>query len=255
MRPARAIATVALALALAGGAATPGARAEVCGLELILALDVSGSIDGEEFALQAGGLADAFEDPSVIGAIEAIDGGAIITMTHWSGASRQRRMIGWHHVTDQASLARLAAAIRNAGRAWRNFSTAVGEAVAHAMAIGQDAPMPCLRRVIDVSGDGVSNEGRPPRPISQAAAAAGYTINALVIRGAAPDPLPQYQHEVIAGPGAFVEVAERFADYPEAIKRKLLREIDQPLSVVSAPPADAAGPSPRSHRSPPARTR
>ncbi|MEM6973540.1 MAG: DUF1194 domain-containing protein [Pseudomonadota bacterium] len=240
-------------------------EAEFCALELILALDVSGSVDVDEFALQTGGLADALEDPQVIAAIGALDGGAIITMTHWSGASRQRQMIGWHHVSDEQTVRGLAAAIRGAGRAWRNYSTAIGEALAHAMAIGQDAPMACMRRVIDVSGDGVSNEGRPPRPLSDAAVALGYTVNGLVIRGAAPDPLPQYVDEVIAGPGAFVEVAERFSDYPEAIRRKLLREIDQPLSVSgllpmrgggaytlmakTTPPGGATGTTPRSeHR-------
>ncbi|MEM9781338.1 MAG: DUF1194 domain-containing protein, partial [Pseudomonadota bacterium] len=202
----------ALALGLTFGALSGGtpARAQACGLELILALDVSGSIDAAEFMLQAGGLADAFEHADVVAAVEAVEGGVLITMTHWSGASRQRQMIGWHHATDRGSLGALAAAIRNAGRAWRNFSTAIGEAVDHAVAIGQDAPLTCDRRVIDVSGDGVSNEGRAPAPISDAAAAVGYTINALVIRGAIPDPVEHYATEVIAGPGAFVEIAEGY---------------------------------------------
>ena len=104
---------------------------------------------------------------------------------------------------------------------------AIGEALEHARLVSADAPMPCERRVIDVSGDGVSNEGRPPRPVAQTLADLGFTVNGLVIRGADPDPLPHFEMEVIAAPGAFIEVAASFEDYPRAILRKLLREIDQ----------------------------
>ena len=203
--------------------------AAACALELILAVDVSGSIDGREFRLQAEGLAEAFEHPSLIAAIEGLESGMIATMTHWSGSTRHRQMARWHRLRDAASMAEFAAELRSAGRAWRNFSTAIGEALAHAAEVSAGAPEPCKRRVIDVSGDGVSNEGRPPPVLSRDLAARGYTINGLVIRGADPDPVAHYRAEVIAGPGAFVEVAASFEDYPRAILRKLLREIDQPM--------------------------
>ncbi|MEL6264784.1 MAG: DUF1194 domain-containing protein [Pseudomonadota bacterium] len=227
----RALMAAALAAVVATGSGAERAQAEECGLELILALDVSGSVDRREYALQIGGLAAAFEDDRVGRVIDTVDGGILVTMTQWSGASRQSQSIGWHHVTDDASRLALAAAIRAAPRTWRNFSTALGEALVHAHAIGADAPMACRRKVIDVSGDGVSNEGRPPGPVSLAVAASGYTINALVIRGAVPDPVEHFEHQVIAGPAAFIEIAEGFDDYPEAILRKLLREIDRPMIV------------------------
>lgn len=210
---------------------SPGAAA-ACALQLILAMDVSGSIDSTEFVLQTGGAAAAFEHPDLIEALERLDGGMLVTMTHWSGSSRQRQMTGWHRVHDAASAAAFAADIRQAGRAWRNYSTAIGEALIHAGQIGADAPATCERKVIDVSGDGVSNEGRLPTEISRSLEAQGVTINGLVILGAEPDPFPQYRDEVIGGPGAFVEVAQDFTDYPRAFLRKLLREIDQPLFVV-----------------------
>lgn len=221
----RAAALLAMVLVLAPG------RALACALELILALDVSGSINAREYALQAGGLADAFETEALAAVIEELPGGMIVTMTQWSGASRQRHMTDWHHLTDRASIARFAEAVRTAPRAWRNFSTAVGEALEHAARIGAGAPMDCARKVIDVSGDGVSNEGRPPHLLSVEVSALGYTINGLVIRGAEPDPVKHYVENVIAGPGAFVEIAEGFDDYPRAILRKLLREIDRPMQV------------------------
>ncbi|MEM6676972.1 MAG: DUF1194 domain-containing protein [Pseudomonadota bacterium] len=221
----------AMALAL-----TVPMRAQACALELVLAFDVSGSIDQQEFALQMGGLASAFEDETLIDAISSLDGGMLVALTHWSGISRQRVMIDWKKLQEPAEIAAYAAQVRRSGRAWRNFSTAIGEAIAHARQVSASAPEVCDRRVIDVSGDGVSNEGRAPAPVSQALALEGYTINGLVIRGADPDPMPQYIDEVIAGDGAFVEVADGFKDYPRAILRKLLREIDAPMIVANPTP-------------------
>jgi len=220
--------TLAFALALAP------APVAACALELILAVDVSGSIDSQEFALQSGGLADAFENPSLVHAVSELEGGALVIMTQWSGSTRHAAVTGWHHIGDAGSMAAFAAEVRSAGRAWRNFSTAIGEALAHAEEISTTAPQTCKRRVIDVSGDGVSNEGRAPAKISRVLAELGYVVNGLVIRGADPDPVAHYRSEVVAGPGAFVEVAESFSDYPRAILRKLLREIDQPMIVSEA---------------------
>jgi Ca-activated chloride channel family protein len=226
------------AAALGVGLLLAPAPASACALELILAVDVSGSIDSSEFDFQANGLADAFENPSLIAAIGEIEGGLLVTMTHWSGSTRHRQVTGWHRVTDAGSMAAFAAEARTAGRAWRNFSTAIGEALIHAADVSATAPETCKRRVIDVSGDGVSNEGRTPSTVSGALAAQGYTINGLVIRGADPDPVAHFRAQVVAGPGAFVEVAADFADYPRAILRKLLREIDQPL-ILSGTLSDA----------------
>jgi Ca-activated chloride channel homolog len=217
------------AAALALGLLVTPATAGTCALELILAVDVSGSIDSSEFALQTNGLADAFENPSLIAAIGELEGGVLVTMTNWSGSTRNRQVTGWRLLTDTASMALFADEVRASGRAWRNFSTAIGEALAHAAEVSATAPQVCERRVIDISGDGVSNEGRSPSSVSGALAARGYTVNGLVIRGADPDPVAHFRSQVIAGPGAFVEIAADYADYPRAILRKLLREIDQPL--------------------------
>jgi len=226
---------LALALVLPPGLALAPSHASAdCALELILAVDVSGSIDSREFDLEANGLADAFENPSLASAIGELPGGMLVILTHWSGSTRQRAMTGWHRLSDGPSLAAFAAEARSAGRAWRNFSTAIGDALVHAGEVSRTAPERCKRRVIDVSGDGVSNEGKPPSVVSQALAAEGYTINGLVIRGADPDPVAHYRAQVIAGPGAFVEIAESFEDYPRAILRKLLREIDQPMILSEA---------------------
>ena len=234
MRAAQFICALALALPVPGLVAAQETPATGCALELILAVDVSGSIDSDEFDMQSGGLAEAFENPSLVAAVRELEGGMLVTLTQWSGSNRHRQVTHWHHVTDAESMAAFAAATRAAGRTWRNFSTAIGDAIAHAAEVGATAPMTCKRRVIDVSGDGVSNEGRAPHAISLGLAQMGYTINGLVIRGSDPDPVAHYRTEVIAGPGAFVEIAEGFEDYPRAILRKLLREIDQPMILSDA---------------------
>lgn len=206
-----------------------------CALELILAVDVSGSINKEEFALQTEGMAAAFENPDLAEAIIHQDGGVLATLTQWSGATRQRQVTDWHLLTGPDSMAAFAQQIRRGGRDWRNYSTAIGEALFHAMKVGETAPVACKRKVIDMSGDGVSNEGRAPRSMADALAALGYTINGLVIKGDTPDPVRYYKRNVLAGPRAFLEIARDFEDYPRAILRKLLREIEQQALVSEAP--------------------
>lgn len=208
--------------------------AVACALELILAVDISGSIDQNEFALQTEGMAAAFETPELAEAIIHQDGGIYVTLTQWSGATRQRQVTAWHHLTDPTSMADFANAIRKGGRNWRNYSTAIGEALFHAMKTGETAPVECKRRVVDVSGDGVSNEGRAPRAMADALAALGYTVNGLVIRGDSPDPVKYYEINVLSGPQSFLEIAEDFEDYPRAILRKLLKEIEQQALISQA---------------------
>ena len=209
-------------------------QARACALELILAVDISGSIDAKEFALQNEGTAAAFEDPRLIEAIVHQKGGIYAVLTQWSGATRQRQVTEWHHLTDAESMAAFARAIRRGGRNWRNYSTAIGEALYHALNVGKTVPEKCARRVVDVSGDGVNNEGRAPRAMADALAAMGYTVNGLVIRGDTPDPVRYYEINVLAGARAFLEVADGFEDYPRAILRKLLKEIEQQALVSEA---------------------
>ena len=225
----RALWTLAAGLALSPGAAL------ACALELILAVDVSGSINREEFALQTEGMAVAFENPQLVEAVLRQEGGVLATVTQWSGASRQRQITGWHKLTGPDSMKAFADEIRRGGRDWRNYSTAIGEALQHALRVSETAPEPCQRKVIDMSGDGVSNEGRAPRAMADALAAMGYTVNGLVIKGDTPDPVRYYRINVLAGDKSFIEIARDFEDYPRAILRKLLREIEQHALISEAP--------------------
>jgi Ca-activated chloride channel family protein len=220
--------TLLLAATLVFGAP---ARAAECGLELVLAMDVSRSVVNSEYDLQMGGLALAFRDAEVGEAITWIPGGVMATVTQWSGMDAQAQPVPWTHLTNAASAAAFAAAIERQGRVFFASYTAVGEALFHANGLSATNPRRCARRVIDVSGDGASNRGRPARPMAEALAANGVTVNGLVIKGAWPDPVEFYLSNVVRGDGAFLETTENFADYADAIKRKLLRELTPQIAA------------------------
>lgn len=223
-----------LAFWLAAAAALSSGAARACGVELVLAIDVSRSVINAEYRLQRDGLATAFRQPTIIEAIGSIQGGVAVTVTEWSGPDSQTQTIGWRLIRTPAQIRKFAGDIAASER--RSFAayTAIGEALLHADSLNAINPWKCKRRVIDISGDGVSNRGRHPREISQMLAAFGVTINAVVIDGAMPDPVEFYRNNVIAGPGAFVEVARDFSDYARAIQAKLQREL-MPAIVRSVP--------------------
>ena len=198
--------------------------AKACSLALVLAMDGSASVDAREHALQLNGLADALSDPEVVNAIETV-GGIWVTSFEWSGRYQQLLQLDWQPLTDIASAEAAAAALRQTPRGFTEFPTAIGYALGYAAVRMRDAPVACSRRVIDVAGDGINNDGFGPESAYRAFDFDGITVNGLVI--ASPDTVPvlYYQRFVIKGPGAFVEVAADYDDYAGAMKRKLLREI------------------------------
>lgn len=222
------------------------AASRACDLALLLAVDVSGSVDPREYDIQRGGLAEALRDGVVSEALVRAE--AQVALLQWTGSSRQRLTIPWTTLNDFDAVEALALRIETDMRIWRNFSTAVGEALDVGAGIIAEGPT-CARRVIDVSGDGISNEGIAPRDTHPRLAALDITVNALVIEGADQDEdLTGYFYEnVIRGEGAFVSTANGFAEYPERIRQKLLREITEQLSHL--------GESRRPLRPEPARSR
>ncbi|WP_297582234.1 DUF1194 domain-containing protein [Roseibium sp.] len=200
------------------------ASAKACSLALVLAMDGSASVDPREHSLQLNGLADALSDPDVVQAIETV-GGIWVTSFEWSGRFQQLMQLNWQHLTDTASAEAAAQTLRQSPRGFTEFPTAIGYALGYAAVQMRHAPAPCARRVIDVAGDGINNDGFGPESAYKAFDFEGITVNGLVI--AAPDTVPAlyYQRFVIRGPGAFVEIAADYEDYARAMKRKLLREI------------------------------
>lgn len=220
--------------ALAALVLAPGA-AKGCELALVLALDVSSSVDAAEYRLQQQGVAAALLDPEVTAAILAA-GGVWLYSFEWSGRRQQVPHLGWTLLSDAAAIARAAARIAGAPRSHDDFPTALGYALGYAMIQHARAPATCRRRVIDVSGDGITNDGFKPRHAYAAHDMTGVTVNALVIEEGGGAVTAYFRGSVIRGPGAFLERAAGYRDYVRAMRRKLLREIALPgLAALDAP--------------------
>ncbi|WP_093255250.1 DUF1194 domain-containing protein [Rubrimonas cliftonensis] len=208
-----------------------GARALDCTAALVLALDVSSSVDAAEYALQMQGLAAALRDPAVVETILSPPGAGVMASAFaWSGFQHQELLIDWTWLGDRASIEAFAASLAAAPRRYDHWPTALGRATGFAAALHGENPVPCRRRVVDVSGDGANNDGVGPQWHRERGAFEGITFNGLVIAGADPDPVLYYRAEVLHGPGAFLEVIHSYTDYPGAILRKLLRELQPPFA-------------------------
>ena len=211
------------ALLVAGLAPAPTVA---CDLALVLAMDVSLSVDTDEYALQMHGTALALEDPAVQAAILSGAGGVSLSGMHWSGRHRQHVFLPWTYVQTKADLNAVAQRLRLAPRLFQS-DTAPGSAIDFAKDYHAINGVKCARRVIDVSGDGIENTGLRTRTASATAISDGITINGLVILGEDDRLEDFYRHNVIGGPGAFLEIANGYGDYPRAIRDKLLKELPQ----------------------------
>jgi hypothetical protein len=192
---------------------------------MVLAVDGSASVTYEEFGLIAGGTAAALRDPSVVAGLSA---GSILSLLLWSGPGQQDVITGWTRIGSAADLNGFADSVDNMPRTVRAGTTAIGEALLAALTLLTHVPVAPKRSIINVIGDGRSNDGIAPGPIRDRMAAAGMTINGLCILHEEPDLLTSYTEEVIGGPGAFAVTCREYADFVEAMRQKLTREINQP---------------------------
>ncbi len=217
---------IALALALLFPGNPP---ANACDLALVLAVDVSGSVDTDEFRIQMDGLAAGLSDSVVSEAL--VRAKAEVMLVQWTGSSRQKTTIPWTRLDSFEALDTFADKVASDPRIWRNYSTAIGEALAFSMDAFELVPH-CSRHLIDVSGDGFSNEGLEPTLLHDRLQKAGVTVNAIAIEESEPDLTAYFYENVIVGEGAFVVSARGFRDYPERIRKKLLREVTRQTASV-----------------------
>jgi hypothetical protein len=218
----------------------PRARAaEPVDLLLVLAADVSRSVDQAKFQLQREGYAAAIADRRVL---EAISSGRhrriAICYVEWSGVSAQKVVIDWSIISDADTARRFGDQLLELPRSFAE-RTSISGGIDFAMTLFANAPYQAVRRTIDVSGDGTNNSGRDVTLARDDALAKGVTINGLVILSDRPmawnpehtNPpggLANYfRNNVIGGPGAFVIVAEDFNSFGQAIIKKLIAEIAQ----------------------------
>jgi hypothetical protein len=222
---------------MAASAALPlAARAqpqEPVDVLLVLAVDVSRSIDEDEARLQREGYRNAVSDPRVVEVIRRGMIGAVgLAYVEWAGFEYQRLVLPWTRIANQRDAEAWASALAEAPRASLSW-TSISGGIDFARRTLAEAPFEGTRRVIDVSGDGVNNSGRPAELARDEAVAQGIIINGLPIINDRPTfgrmpqiPLDQYfQQSVIGGAGAFMIVAEDFDAFGTAVRRKLIREI------------------------------
>jgi len=211
----------------------PAPRARACDIALVLAMDVSGSVDHHEYRLQAEGLAQALRDPEVITAL--MRGRVALAVVQWSGSGQQTVSIPWVRMEEEAAIRQLAARVTVMPRAFAGGNTAVGEAVSVAMAQFPQV-RDCAHWVIDVSGDGDENEGFTIGTARRAAYRAGITINGLAIEGLGTgQSITNFYRNWVITPGGFVETAQTHLDFAGAMRRKLLRELVAPVAGLGHP--------------------
>ena len=222
----RAAVAGALAAVLTGAGDTTRAAAEEVDLQLVLAVDASGSVDMHRFELQKRGYAAAFRNPRVLAAIRSGMAQAIaVTMHQWTGPRLQVHVVPWMVVKDDASAEALAAAIDNSRRQLFGGGTSISGAIDYSRLLLTASPFTASRRTIDVSGDGANNIGRPAKIARDEAVRDGITINGLPILSVEPDLDTYYFENVIGGPGAVMIPADSYDSFAEAILKKLIIEI------------------------------
>jgi hypothetical protein len=230
------------ALVLYGGVA----KAEAVDVALVLATDVSRSIDDGEFKLQREGYAEGISSPRVLTAIQAGSHRAIaVTFVEWAGPDEQMVVVKWTVIKDGESAQDFAKILRTAPRSFSG-RTSISAAIDFAMNEFKESGVEADRRIIDVSGDGTNNAGRPVTDARDQAVAQGVTINGLAIinqrpegyffaHTQPPEGLPAYyKNNVVGGTTSFLQVVQDFSSFGDAITNKLLSEI------ASAKPAGGA---------------
>jgi Ca-activated chloride channel homolog len=195
-------------------------------LAIVLAVDGSASVTYEEFGLIAGGMAVALRDPAVAA---GLTGNSILSLLLWSGSGQQDIITGWTSIATAADLTAFADDVDNMPRTVKAGNTAIGEALLASLTLLGQLPAIPKRNIVNVIGDGRSNDGIAPGPIRDRMAAADITINGLCILHEEPDLLTSYTNEVIGGPGAFAVVCREYKDFVEAMRQKLTREINGPI--------------------------
>jgi Protein of unknown function (DUF1194) len=248
-----------LALAALAALAVPAASAQqevAVDVELVLAVDISGSVDSVEAEQQRQGYVAALADPAVVRAIRSTFTGRVaMAYVEWAGAEMQEVVVPWTVLEDEASAAAFAAAIAEAPTR-RAMWTSISGAIDFAVPLFDDNGFAGERRVIDVSGDGVNNRGRSVTQARDEAVARGIVINGLPILNDRPQPMGMptpmevaldryYAESVIGGPGSFIVPALGFGEFKDAILQKLILEIagTTPPGRLAEDGGDPGGPT------------
>ncbi len=203
-------------------------------------MDVSKSVSLHDYDLQRDGMIAALADPEVRDLFLRPGNHVTVLIYHWSGSNYQGVVSDWREVREVDDLIALSRDIETHLRYARNLPTSIGAALEFGRQAMEDAP-DCGRRVIDVAGDGRSNDGMSPEQAYAWEDFGDITVNGLAIGGHEAGLVDYYKSEVIRGPGAFVEVAGLPEDFARTLKRKLVRELAEQVSLLDQSPANSGG--------------
>ena len=201
-----------------------GQDRQTVGLELVLLIDVSASVSKQEFRLQIAGLVAAFRNPIVLEAIRT-SGGIAVCVVQWAQQAHQFKSVDWMQLRRDTDALKLAKQIASITRQTPSGQTAIGNALIFALSELNSNSYKGLRRVIDLSGDGRSNDGLMLKQARATVLQQGITINGLAILNEISELEEYFRSDLIGGYGAFVLTALDYTDFSRAIREKLEREI------------------------------
>ena len=221
----------ALAIGLAAFPQPAPAQGIPVDLELVLGVDVSGSVDEQEYSLQMIGIAEALRLPEVGELIASHHAGVALTLVHWSAAHVNRQVVPWRRLNDAADAARFAEEVEKSHRSnWAN-QTAIGHAIQFCVKLLETNAFEGRLRRIDLSGDGRNNSGIAPAIAREAALARHITVNGLPILDGDFGLGDYYSAFVAGGDDSFVIVANAYKDFARAFRSKLIRELSPKLAL------------------------
>jgi hypothetical protein len=246
----RALVAFVIAMVLAA----PPAWSRDVDLALILAIDVSGSVNAERWELQRRGYQAAFKSPEVLQSILSGPHKAIaVTMVEWSGVNHQQQVVAWTVISDELSAETFSSLMAEAPRVYSDW-TAISAALDFCAPLFRRSGVTPGRRIIDLSGDGVNNAGRPINDARDEIVAQGIIINGLPILSDYEFLDGYYEEHVIGGVGAFMVVVKDYSSFSQAVLAKLVREIagneERARAILASEPSTApvqqaqGGPSP-----------
>jgi len=203
-------------------------------------MDVSASVDASEFALQIRGLAGAFLDPEIQAAIADLNGDLVVALGQWGGSWQQDLSTAWWRVRDRKTAEDFAAAVVASRRRFVGNGTSISAALRHAARALDENGVEGLRRIVDISGDGRNNSGTHPAVARDELVAKGITVNGLAILDGDRELGRYFEGYVAGGTASFVVSVADFTDFAQAIRKKLLRELSNPIVLEGGPPGQWA---------------
>ncbi|WP_051587967.1 DUF1194 domain-containing protein [Actibacterium mucosum] len=209
------------------GAAAPAQAA--CRLALLIGLDISSSVDAREDALQRAGMAAALRAPDVQKALLTPQGASVaLAIYEWSGRYKQVVVVDWRVLDSVQAINAVASQVETSRRTLRGDPTAIGHSLDFADQMFADAPR-CDFQTLDLTSDGVNNDGYGPAVAYRRGVLAETTVNVLAVGGSTTDDQTLYDFhidKVLRGPGSFIEIARDYSDFARAMHKKLYREVE-----------------------------